>query len=549
MKAVLDQSPLWQVKSADPSTGPAAFGLGIARVIRVDHIKSQVALQVMTGEKDMFEWTQIVHTCPAAGARTFMGSTPEPGDVCVVGWLASDVKTPVILAWIPTAVTTGVEWLPVQDFLPSEVDMNPQTQAHFEGIYGRTRMKHCPVRPGCLMFSSAQGSDIIMDENVLITNRRANEIRIRDSDQAIILRSLQQFHAMGGARVYGGMVQRDARFLPRRMFSDGTNWTAGRQQGSNGDPLTPAELGDSPIEAGTLTPHPVFFRSDTSLPFPDSGVEVKDNIDPYAFLNRGRFIGTDGQALDPSNVASDGEYGGKQIFRVALSGDPTSGDLPTNGVIAQGGAESDTLTEYRIELDHSWDGSLPVTEQTDGFDADRLPSDAAATSPVASGEPFLQWILGSVVGNDPFSRRGSQEYGLPLAPRIFDADGTVDPRLQSGIGFPLGEHAASLFRVVPPVADPSQIPPMFVSTNKDGQVKAFLSGPQDQDSLELACNGGIRVQSNGPLKFEIPNMEFNFPNGDPLEKDPDGNRRDSHPRSRPHDPREFLVTHDAVRPE
>jgi hypothetical protein len=56
---------------------------------------------------------------------------------------------------------------------------------------------------------------------------------------------------------------------------------------------------------------------------------------------------------------------------------------------------------------------------------------------------------------------------------------------------------------------------MFVSVTKDGRVKAFLSGPQNENSLEIALNGGMRVDSNGPLEFNAPNTILNFRNADP----------------------------------
>lgn len=513
-KILGDQSGRYITKSQDPSTGPAAFALGIARVTRVDYANHQIQLHVILGEKDYFDWSPIPASCPGAGARHFIGALPEAGDICVIGWLSSESKHPVILTYMPIAVGSGNEWAPVQSFLPTEVDMNPKVQAQMEGIYGRYRHKMRSMRPGCICLSSSQGSDLILDESVLITNRRATEILLRDSDQAIVMRSLQQFHAMGGARVYAGMVQRDAQFLPRRMFSDGIKWDAGIQVDSNGDPLSPSALGKSSVPAGALTPHKVFARSDVTLPFASSGIQIDSNVDPYSFLGRGLFIGTDGYALDTSRVTSSAEYGGKPMWRVAIDPSAETTTLPTNSLTALDGSEADTLTEYRIELDHSWDGTLPVTEQTDGFDADRLPSDTKQVNAMSSGGPYLQWVIGSVVGNDPYTVRGRELYGLPLSPQIFSGS-RVDPRLESGIGIPLGEHAASLFRVDAPIDDPSTIPPMFLSVTKDGRVRGFLSGPQNENSLELALNGGMRIHSNGPLELNIPNMVMNFRNGDP----------------------------------
>jgi hypothetical protein len=509
-----DVSGMYRSKKGSPSTGDAKYALGLARVMRVDYARHQIQLQILSGENDWYQWTAMPAGCPGAGARHFIGSLPEPGDVCVIGWLSGDSKTPIILTYMPIAVGSGNEWTPFQSFLPTEVDMNPQTRAHYEGIYGRYRHKMRSMRPGCICLSSSQGSDIMLDEGVLITNRRATEIRLRDQDQAIVMRSMQQFHVMGGARVYAGMVQRDAQFLPSRMFSDGTDWAAGVQVDSNGAPLAFEDLPASSVPAGALTPHDVFVRSDSTLPFRNSGISIDDNVDPYSFLKRGFFIGSDGFVFDSSRALSSAEYGGKPMWRVAIDPNPENTAFPSNSLTLRDGTEVDTLTEYRIEMDHSWDGTLPVSEQTDGFDADRLPNDSVLESASASNGPYLQWVLGSVVGNDAFTDRGRELYGLPLVPQIF-SETKVDPRMQSGLGLPLGEHAASLFRVDAPIADPSTIPPMFVSTTKDGRVKGFLSGPQDQNSLELALNGGMRMQANGPMVFDAANIVFNFRNGDP----------------------------------
>lgn len=507
-------SALHQFKKQDPSSGPAAFGLGLAQVVRVDYVRHEVALRVISGERDTYQWESIPVSAPAAGSRHFIGAMPEPGDLCVVGSFASETRPPVILTWLPAGSAAGREWLPVQPFLPTEADLNPKTLAHFEGVYSRTRRKMPSVRPGTICLSSSQGADITMDEGVLISNRRSNEVYLRDQDQAIVFRSLQQFHAIGGARVYAGMVQRDATFLPRRMFSDGVFWNAPVQEDSNGDPIPPSQLGASPVPEDALTPHAVFVRSDPTLPFPNSGVVLQDNADPYSFLQRGLFIGSDGYALDPDRVRSDAEYGGKPIFRVSVDPNPENTALPSNSAIGEEGTESDTLTEYRIELDHTWDGRLPVTEQTDGFDADRLPSDAVQSSATAHAGPFIEWVLGSVVGNDPYTREGRESYGMPMVPVVFDGN-DVDPRLESGIGVPLEEHAATLFRITPPIQDPSASPPTFISTTKGGSVKGFIGGPQDQASLELALNGGMHIRSNGPMVFDAPNTILNFRNGDP----------------------------------
>lgn len=62
MQVGYDVSAEHKVKSQDPSTGPAAFGLSFGRVVRVDYVQHQIALQIINGEKDIFEWAPIPAT-------------------------------------------------------------------------------------------------------------------------------------------------------------------------------------------------------------------------------------------------------------------------------------------------------------------------------------------------------------------------------------------------------------------------------------------------------------------------------------------------------
>jgi hypothetical protein len=498
-----------KVQKMSPSKS-SKFALSLASVVRVDYVTHEITLRIFTGEDDEFQRTAVTNSYPAAGARHFMGALPEPGDVCVVGYFHTD--TPCILSWWPISATAGLEWLPTQDFLATEVDMSPKTQTEFEGIYHRQRHKMRAMNPGDIFLSSSKGSDIFLDEGVLITNRRANEIRLRDQDQAIVFRSLQQFHATSGTRVYSGMVQRDASLLPSRMFSDGIYWDA-PIQATNQIPIMDLLLGESPVPSGALTPHEVFFRSDPSYPFNDSGQVFSDSLDPYGFLQRGLFIGPDGYIRD-GRVISDAEYGGKPLFRVAYDPNPENPDTPLNSAVAQDITQADTLTEYRIELDHTSDGRLPVNEQTDGLDVDRLPSNTNQGSQVDFNRPFIEFVLGSVVGNDPFSKKGRLLYGIPLVPRIFDVT-KVDPRFESGLGVDLGEHAAFLLQVTNPLDSNANFP-TFISLTKDGRLKSYISGPQDQNSVEIAMSGGLKVQSEGPMEFISPALNLKFDRGDDI---------------------------------
>jgi hypothetical protein len=223
---------------------------------------------------------------------------------------------------------------------------------------------------------------------------------------------------------------------------------------------------------------------------PDFGNTLTD-LDPYDLLEKGLFISPSGTLL--GGKISEAVYGGKPVYRVS--------DSLTN---AFGNSEAETFTEYRIEVAHTSDGTLPVTEETDGFDADRLPlsgsSRLAATGgededgeaevdnapPVPSGNvPFVEMVLGTYIGNDPFYG-GKDLYGLPICPQLIGPDGSRSPGLVSGVGKPISEHAAWIVKVQNP-EDPNQ-PPSWMAITKGGAFRQYFSGK--------GSPGGVAVYDN-----------------------------------------------------
>ena len=507
-------------------TGPQQYALSSATVAAVDHENFTVTLITESGET--FRRIPYPLTFPGAGARHFLGSLPEPGDVCVVGWGMQEsgrTRQPIVLGWLLPGAVAGQDWLPTQFFSADEHDMTPKSQHELEGIYDRQRHKLRHMEPGNIVASSSQGADLVLNESAMLMNRRGNEIHLRDQDQAIIVRSLQQFHAGAGFRVYGGMVQRDATFLPTQMFSDGTDWASSRQVDGEKTALPEDALDASEYDDGALTPGQIFQRDGDGSP--QTSIHVGVEADPYEFLQNGLFIDSDGFAT--GNVRSDAIYGGKPMFRVSTDA--------TNGVIDNA---ADTFTEYRIEVAHTSNGTLPVTEQTDGFDADRLPTGPPPdtekqnageggidTMGASSNSPFLEWVLGTVVGNDPFTDKGQRLYGMPMRPVIFDGE-IRSPAMVTALGTPLGTHAASLFRIAPPTGGT----PSFVSSTKDGRLLASLVGPIDTWSAEVAFGAGLRMGSGTE------------PGGESLNADMDGSVTLRARRGRNADNMGVLITSD-----
>lgn len=501
-----------EVAAANPSLNWASLGISVCRVKEVQYEEQKVTLIALTGESDVYEYTGVDLTLPGGGRRHFFGAMPERGDLCVVGWAAREssgtasTRTPVILGWVPAASWMGHEWLPFARYGPGEGLDTPRERSVATGLAERVRFKARHMGPGDVLASSSGGSDLVLNEDALLTNRRGAEIRLRDADTSFLVRSVVEFHAQAGTRVYSGPVQREARLLPSTLFSDGTYWdTPSPQVDSESNPVPAEELGTAPYPAGFLTPGSIFARPPSSVESStfetETGEDLDNRLDPFDFLQWGSFVDGTGYRIDGRSTP-DVVYGGKALYRVGVL---PGGDLPVTEVAnAFAGLTSDdtppeSLSEYRVEVTHSTRGLLPVSEQTDGFDAERLPTQAPTDGNPLGGSaaaPFVEWVLGSVVGNDPFSLGGKGQYGLPLRPIVFDESGSVSPGLISGVGARLREHAATLLKVSPAFG---RGPASFVSFTKDARLKAYLAGPGT--SVEAAFRGGARFEAGGGIGF------------------------------------------------
>jgi len=344
--------------------GGRNFPIRYGKITRVD-AKRMVVDLVLISQTNV-DFTNVPITFPGAGARHFFGAMPEVGDLCLVGQQPAESgrsKRPVILGWYVPSTRAGYDWLNVRSHAPDELDLTPKQKQALDGIAFERRHKLRQMEPGNVVASSSQGADLLLTESATLTNRRGNEVILRDQDQALVVRSLQQFHAGAGFRTYSGMVQRDANLLPTQVVKDSVDWTSDRQVNGEGAPLDVSEL-DENDDAGSPQYPSVF-----------SGLITTEATDPTEVLRRGLFLDLDGNFLvDPSNDGAS-VYGGKKVIRVAA-------DLSGNAT-ARPGVE--TFSEYRVEVSHTSTGVLPVTEQTDGIDIDRLLTTPPSTDDEATG--------------------------------------------------------------------------------------------------------------------------------------------------------------------
>ena len=483
-----------ELEAGKTGTGWSQWGLAICKVIFVDYENHTATLQGISGSvggenRDSFP-ANI--TYPGGGRRSFVGLMPNIGDYCVVGWISSEstgqasARRPLILNWYPPPPGLGHDWLPAQEFEHGEGMDTYGARMLVKGAAERTRFKLRHMEPGNFVASSSQGADLILDESVRLANRRGNEILLRDQDQSMVFRSVAQHTATSGARVYVGPIQRDADILPREMFSDGKDY-----ENVNLDNYLSAieNLGDwdEVVDNGALIDdrlHPATpFRRD------EDGNQIYSSyyagnlpigkLDPFLFLAQGGLTDVTGQTQNVRDRFS--YYGGKGFFRFSMGAAAIGAPV---GVPIDGASDvkNSMYPEYRIEVEHNSNGTLPVTEQTDGFDSDRLPSTVGQAS-----VPLAEFVLGTVVGNNLYGE--PELYGRPIAARLDGSQGV----LESGVGKPIGDHAASLFKVNPTDTTKAST---WVAVRKDGKVIASLA-----NGLEMFVKNGYKFSTASPLEF------------------------------------------------
>lgn len=455
-------------KKQKQSQSPSLRGdLGVAQVINVNYEEYFVTLRIIIGNDFLNERVPVPITFPSAGTRHFLGAMPTVGDYCVVGWIPQDsigmglqntkgTMTPVILTWIPRGAWLGHDWVYTSPLTEDDLEMSPKQKDELRGVYNEHRHKRPHLRPGDIFASSSKGSDILLNEGVYFSDRHGDEIRIRDQDQAIVMRSLQQFHVMSGVRFYGGMVQRDSRLLQGSVVSDGI-WRSQTRQIEDGKPIKVEDLSSWVFGNGELAFAPSIHD-----------IDLDENLLPESIISQsGLFLKREDGSV----------YGGKPLYRVAIDKNNQSIDNTL-------GEEIPTFVEHRVEVQHYSDGSLPVTEQTEGLDVDRQ-------------KPLIEVAKGTVVGNNPIEE--SENYAKVLVAEVFPTPqfSPLDTR------HTLEDHIAYLFRVNSLNKENLPLPETWFAINKDGRVKVSIGGKQDTNSLDLKVLGKTRLDFSGGLDFSL----------------------------------------------
>jgi len=154
---------------------------------------------------------------PFMTRRGFLGGMPEVGTKVVANTIPdSDTSNRyIITAFLPPAP-------PVLGYNNDKIDVTGDQQIGFRGTETEVRLKNQRLYPGEIFLSSDQGSDIRLDEDISFTSSKLNEIIVRNSDQSIVLNSLQYYRATDASVRVDGMITRyvEANFNEKGQLLD-----------------------------------------------------------------------------------------------------------------------------------------------------------------------------------------------------------------------------------------------------------------------------------------------------------------------------------------
>jgi len=126
--------------------------------------------------------------------RGFVGALPAIGSLAIVGWFRDTGyhARPVVIGFLPRGFQSGLKAEPIKD------RFNKVVRHRFRKLF-----------PGNALVASDQGGDILVDENILLSNKQLNSLELRSYDQALITNTVQTYLNNQASRLRSGIIYRD----------------------------------------------------------------------------------------------------------------------------------------------------------------------------------------------------------------------------------------------------------------------------------------------------------------------------------------------------
>ena len=381
-----------------------------------------------------------------SGPRSFLGGIPEEDSLVLIGYRQRNKQ--IREAIILGFLNTGRNsGIRFDPFAPIPPgEIEPEDASDVRKVFGKTkRYKSVQGRQGDLFGMSASGAEWALTKDVRLTNRAGDLFELRDSDRTLVSQAIHRAESDGAALLTSGPVRRGGLIVPLEVLLPNRKVKSTEKR---------------------------YFGA--------------DDFELAGYLQNGTFLDrvNDFEEFPPTTYSN-----GRQAFFASRT-------AATNPEDTINGGASRTFTERRVEIRHESDLTQEVLEDTDGFPVDRP-------------RAFIESVLGTVVGNDPFSTQGQRQYARVLKPKIFEDFDQSSPGTflmdechrppAVGVDEAMTMAGAVLLKMLPPRAASKN--PFAFAVSKQGKV--FVNIPKSTNENYTEKNISLEANLEGALKAVI----------------------------------------------
>jgi len=403
--------------------------LKVAIIQRVDEINMKVDLKIITGTA--VERIEVPLTQAMVGPRSFLGGIPEKNSLVLIAYrrIQNKVWDVNIVGYLAQGARSSLHFNPVS---PQDYNEIPGDDSTFRKLFGDTiRFKRMYLQPGDVGGMSSRGGEFAATKDFSATNRAGDSVELRDDDRTYVQNSIHSVSVQSGIRRIAGPIRRGAFFLPDDIFE-----SAGLLKSDKTEP-------------------PYYGRDELAAAGP--GVDGSPS----------RFADSSGKVLPIFNdfkTYPPVTYSSGRRVHYPPTVRGTSVDDIDSAAMA--------YVEDRLELSHTTDLVQEVLEEIEGFSVDRK-------------LPYIEKVLGTIVGNTLNSTEGQRQYSEILKPKLFEDFTSKNPgkfTLEAVDRKPTSPDieantvaGAYLLRIRPPEGTKGSDSAFVFSVSKQG--KFFLQAP------------------------------------------------------------------------
>lgn len=178
--------------------------LQVGKITRVDNEKQVVDIQF---QSNPVLSKNIPVANPFSTGRAFIGGMPEVGSFVICGYikLTNNIGMPMILAYLDAEYYHALNYI----YSRGKAEQLDSISSIQDKVgYGVRRLKRRKLYPGDVNLESTQGSELVLDDSVLLGDSKLNSILISSPDRTILSNSINNNIYTGAARILNGLVTR-----------------------------------------------------------------------------------------------------------------------------------------------------------------------------------------------------------------------------------------------------------------------------------------------------------------------------------------------------